>query len=95
MSTYLSSREGVKARKRYRCDLCGEDIAVGELHDTRTGVETGTGFWTMRMHPECHAYEQTPAMRNALVDWYEEISDPAFDRADALTHRDTAMKGTQ
>lgn len=84
MSTYISSREGVKARKQYRCCLCGEGIAVGELHDTRTGIQAGDGFWTMRMHPECHAYEQTPEMREALVDWYEDISEAAFERKDAV-----------
>lgn len=93
MSTLLSRREGVKARKQYRCSFCGERIAIGELHDTRTGVVQGDGFWTMRMHPECHRYEQTPKIRRILHDWdwYEDVSEPAFPRADAVASRDNAM----
>ncbi len=90
---YLSSRDGVKARKPYRCALCGEKIAVSELHDTRKGVEPGDGFWTMRMHPECHNYEANGKRYNKYSgrhepvvdrDWYEDACDPAFERADAV-----------
>jgi hypothetical protein len=91
MSTYLSSKNGVKARKPHRCCLCGARIAVGEIHDTRTGVIEGDGFWTMRMHPDCHLFEQHGkridyAGRTVCVvdpDWYEDTSDPAFDRSEA------------
>ncbi len=89
MSTLLSSKEGVKARKLHRCCLCGQRIAVGESHDTRTGV--GDGMWTMRMHPECHRYEQTPEMRRALADWYEDVSDPAFERSEAHRHEELQL----
>ena len=85
MSTVLSERNGVKARKVKRCCLCGERIEVGALKDVRTGVECGD-MWTMHMHPECHRYEQTPEVRQRLHndDWYEDVSEPAFDRAEAL-----------
>ena len=88
MSTCISWKDGVKARKSYLCCLCAEGIAVGGLHDTRTGVATGDGFWTMRMHPECHAYEQSPKIRAHLHDWdwYEDISEAAFDRSKAIAH---------
>lgn len=88
MSTMLSFKDGVKARKKHRCCLCGESIAVGEIHDTRTGVDGGDGFWTMRMHPECQAYEQSPKMRDLLYDsdWYEDVSEPAFARAAAKAY---------
>lgn len=82
MSTCLSSKNGVKARKRYRCCLCGEGIDVGEIHDTRTGVVDGDGFWTMRIHTECHAYEQKPGVVDPS--WYEDIMEPAFKRQHAL-----------
>ncbi len=80
MSTCLSSKEGAKARKPHRCSLCGERINAGELQDTRTGVCDGR-MWTMHMHPECHAYEQKPGAVDP--DWYEDVSEPAFDRKDA------------
>lgn len=84
MSTCISSRDGVKGRKVHRCCLCGELIPVGETHDTRTGVVPGDGFWTMRMHPECHRYEQMPGIVDP--DWYEDVSEPAFERAEAVKH---------
>lgn len=77
------------ARKNHRCDLCGERIQVGTHHDIRSGVSYGD-FYTMRMHPECHRYEQHGRVRDwkgDLVrtvnsDWYEDIHDPAFNRSD-------------
>lgn len=81
MSVVLSTKDGVKERKQYRCDLCGELINPGDFHDTRKGVSDG-GMFTMRMHAECHAFERDG---NAVDwEWYEDICDPAFDRADAL-----------
>ena len=80
MSWYVSSKEGVKARKPHRCDLCGERIAVGELYATRSGVSEGDGFSTTHMHPECHAYESRETVDS---DWYEDISEPAFERPTA------------
>ena len=93
MSTCLSSKEGVKAAKQHRCCLCGERIVVGQLHDTRTGVAEGDGFWTMRMHPECHRYEQSPEMHRKLSDWdwYEDVSEPAFERAEAQRHEELQL----
>jgi hypothetical protein len=82
VSYSLSSKDGVKARKRYRCCLCGEGIEAGELHDTRSGIQAGDGWWTMRMHPGCHAYE---SRKTVDPEWYEDISDPAFRRADAIS----------
>ena len=81
MSTFLSSRNGTKARKPHRCCLCGERINIGDVKDTRSGVSDGQ-VWTMQMHPECHAYEQ----RSGIVDpdWYEDVSDSAFSRAKAI-----------
>ncbi len=82
VSLCLSSREGVIAKKHYRCDFCGEIIEVGTRHDTRSGV--GDGFWTMRMHPECHRYEQTSEVGKQLHDWdwYDDVSEPAFERSE-------------
>lgn len=85
MSTLLSSKDGVKARKPYWCTLCGDAIEAGTLHDVRTGAN-GDGIWTMRMHPECQTYEQTPAMRKSLMDWFEDVTEPAFHHADALAY---------
>jgi hypothetical protein len=89
MSLCLSSKDGVTARKPYRCTLCGERIAIGERHDTRTGV--GDSFWTMRMHPECQRYEQTPQMRRDLADWYEDTSEPAFERSEVHRHEELQL----
>lgn len=75
MSETLAFRDGVKARKRHRCVLCGEAIVAGDLYDIRTGVNSD-GFWTMHMHPECHEIEHG----NVDSDWYEDCSEPAFER---------------
>ena len=84
MSVCLSSTNGVKARKGYRCDLCGERINAGDLYDKRTGA-ADDGMWTMHMHPECHKYEQSPS-RPVDPDWYEDGIDEAFPRADAIAY---------
>lgn len=81
MSTYLSHKNGVKSKKRKLCCLCGEWIEIGEIKDTRTGVDGGD-MWTMHMHPECHTYEQIPGVVHK--DWYDDVSEPAFDRKDAI-----------
>lgn len=81
MNICLSSKNGVKSRKKKRCDLCGEIINVGDLKDTRTGVDGGD-MWTMHMHPECHAYEQIPGIVDEY--WYDDIYDKAFERKDAI-----------
>jgi hypothetical protein len=89
MSLLVSFKDGVRARKQYRCCLCGECINAGDIHDTRAGVADGT-MWTMRMHPECQRYEQSPQMRESLCDWYEDTSEPAFERAEARAHTQSA-----
>lgn len=43
--------EEVKARKKHKCLLCGEDIEIGEKYVKRTG--TDDGIITMKMHKEC------------------------------------------
>ncbi len=83
MSTCLSSKDAVKARKPYRCVFCHDPINIGDLYDMRKGVSDG--FWAMRMHPECHRYEQSAA-KPVDWEWYEEGSESAFDRVEALNH---------
>ncbi len=82
MSTVLSYKNGVIASKQYRCDLCGERIEAGEKYDRRSGVD-GHDMWTTRMHPECHAFEESGVVDE---EWYEDISDPAFERKSALEY---------
>lgn len=84
-ATVISSKSGVRSRRVRRCDLCGGRIEQGALQDVRTGV-SDDGWFTMRMHPECHQYEGTPAISRELRDayWYEDCVEPAFDRADAI-----------
>lgn len=79
MST-LSQKNGIRASRDYRCALCGELIEAGSRYDKRAGVNYGD-FWVMKMHPECHTYECSGAVD---ADWYEDVFDPAFTRADAL-----------
>lgn len=78
MSAVLSFKDGVKARKAYRCCLCGEGIGAGDLYDVRRGVNSD-GRWTMHMHPECHAEEQRLPWREREW-WYEDVSEPLFER---------------
>ncbi len=56
-------------------------IEVGQLKDVRSGVDCGD-FWTMHMHPECHAYERKPGVVD--FEWYEGGWEAAFDRKDAI-----------
>lgn len=81
MSTLLSWKDGVRARKKHRCVLCVEPINAGELYDIRTGVDQGD-CWTMKMHPECQAYERIPGA--VCEDWYDDICEAAFTREQAL-----------
>jgi predicted nucleic acid-binding Zn-ribbon protein len=79
--SYVTSKDGIKARKAHRCDLCGEAINSGDIQDVRSGL-SDDGWYTMHMHPECHKYEQKqPSPVDS--DWYEDISEPAFDRKKA------------
>lgn len=84
MSSVLSSQNGVRARKKHHCCLCGEPVPAGTLYDKRAGVGSD-GFWTMHMHPECHAYEKSPGVVDS--EWYEDVSFPAFDRVDAFAYQ--------
>jgi len=90
MSSILSEKNGVKARKKHRCCLCGEVINAGDLYDIRKGVNDGD-MWSMHMHQECHAYEQKHGTVDA--DWYEDgaLNEPAFERADALNFRNAKL----
>ena len=51
--TQLSSKRGVRARKRHTCYYCGEPILVGEKYDIWVGTYPGEGIITTRAHPEC------------------------------------------
>lgn len=54
MSWYGAPAKTIKARRPHRCRVCDQRIAVGETCDTWTGLEPGTGWWTVWVHPECH-----------------------------------------
>lgn len=86
MSTVLSSKDGVRNRKRQYCCFCCEVIQPGELKDIRSGVSDGQ-FWTMHMHPECHQYEQMPGV--VSDEDYEDLGmlEPVFSRADAIAKK--------
>lgn len=75
MSAILSSKDGVKAKKRHQCCFCFEMIEVGEVYNYRAGAEGGD-FWTMHMHPECDALADATFTR----DDYYDLSDKSFDR---------------
>lgn len=79
--SFVSSKNNVRAKVRKWCCLCGEAINIGDMKDVRSGT-SGGDFFTMHMHPECHAYESRAGVMDQ--DWYEDISEPAFDRADAI-----------
>ncbi len=89
MSTVLSSKEGVKARKAHRCCFCGEAILIGDTYDVRRGVNSD-GHWTMCMHPECHAFESP---KTVDCDWYEDVSEPAFGRPLAAPKSEDKTEG--
>lgn len=42
-----------KARKEYRCYLCGLTIPQGIKHVKRVGADSGEGLVTVRMHEQC------------------------------------------
>ena len=51
---HLEDRER-RASKQYRCCLCELRIRKGAKHIVRTGIDSGTGYVTMRMHAVCEA----------------------------------------
>lgn len=89
MNYCTSSRPAVVATKPHRCTLCGEGIAIGETHATRTGVNRGQGRWTMRMHPECERFERGTEVVDP--DWYEDVAEPAFERREALAWEEAQL----
>ena len=76
-ATCFPERLGLVSRNPRQCALCFEPIVIGEKYDRRSGVSDGD-FWTMPMHPECRAHEQTPGAVDR--DWYEYPDEPAFKR---------------
>ncbi len=52
MSDHFFDREYPKARKQYRCDLCGEHILKGEKHCRTPMVLDGTRQ-ASRLHNRC------------------------------------------
>ena len=88
MSTVLSEKDGIKARKTHQCVFCQELINAGELYDKRNGVDGGD-MWTMKMHPECHDYERKVGVDS---DWYGCGCgcDPAFTRQTAIESQPNA-----
>ena len=75
----------VKARKDYRCPLCGGRISKGERHYTQAVVD-GPDMWTYRSHSVCRRLLEnavTPALADD-EDWnpdesvfWSEIAGPA------------------
>jgi len=49
---FLSSKDRVVARKKHVCFYCNEDIQIGSIYGTRTGVSYGD-LNCMKYHPEC------------------------------------------
>lgn len=78
MSYCIRETVDVTARKKHSCTLCGEAIEIGSKYIMRTGVNPGDGWWSMKMHPECHKLEATPGYVD--WEWYEDVSEPAFER---------------
>ena len=83
MSTVLSFKDGIKARKLHRCAFCCERIEIGDIQDIRVGVQEGEGIWKMHMHPECHAFEDYADLTD---DDYEDMSEPLWKRQVAKDH---------
>jgi hypothetical protein len=80
--SFVREKNGVRAKKRHRCVMCGDIINPGDLYDARAGANYGDDcVWTMHMHPECHAYEDAHPLD---PDCYEDMSDPSFTHAEAL-----------
>jgi hypothetical protein len=52
MSNPFTHRQSQKARKRYYCDWCGEEIKAGESYDRVNGTD-GYDFFSYKMHDEC------------------------------------------
>ena len=57
--TYCISSELIKsARKRHRCDWCGEAIDIGTSYRRSRCVDVRDA-WTYRAHPECEEAAST------------------------------------
>lgn len=64
MSDWIKDEEP-KARKDYRCFLCGETIPKGEKHTYRV-MRDGSELFSFRMHFECEKYAQD---NYSVEDW--------------------------
>ncbi len=88
--SFISDDTEHTARKAYRCAMCESRINIGQRYFRRVGAEDGD-FWTMRMHPECLSYSESPEMKQDMEDWYDNgVCSAAFDRADAVEHYELA-----
>lgn len=79
MSGVLSSKNGIRAKKRHECVFCEERINVGELYDYRCGINNEGDFFTMHMHPECQEKDDDMPYHER-EEWYENPDGPLFDR---------------
>ena len=43
------------AAKAHRCTYCGEVINQGDQYASWKSIERGDGWYTSKMHPECHS----------------------------------------
>lgn len=73
--TCLSNTE-VKARKEYKCCLCGLRIRKGAKYIRRTGVDEGVV--TMRMHAVC----EDASKKWDVMDWETGTDEIDFRRLD-------------
>jgi hypothetical protein len=67
MSQTTETRQ-VKARKRHRCDWCGQHIEVGEIHPVYTAFFEGTAT-RIRMHAECRKAMDAVTAKEGWIEW--------------------------
>ena len=79
MSSVLSSKNGIRSRKKRLCHLCEKCINIGDLYDQRRGINLDGDFYVMNMHPECQAKELDMSYEEREY-WYECPDGPLFDR---------------
>ena len=83
-SVVLSSKNNITSRKSRLCCFCEERINIGDKYDIRNGIGEGV-FISMKMHPECHAYEMS-SDKPVNMDWYECPDGPAFEHKQAIAY---------